>query len=134
MAPMKKLRSTKPQPVAPLKGAVALSYPLTKKALASAFEPLNPKGIHVTKTPGWHEASVGGSWSLARLRAHFKSLGFRPTGRADALLFVNEARDVGFQCHGVEPHPTKNTWKTYCVEVQARQRPQDTDAAASQLF
>lgn len=114
-----------------------LRFPLTKKALAAAFSLLRPDDIRVSKAPGWHEASVDGAWSLTRLRAHFRSLGFCPVGHPDDLLFVNKTEDVGFQCHGVDPHPTRNTWKTYCVEVQARLRPRqslDAPRGATSLF
>lgn len=97
-----------------------LSYPLTKKALLAAFGELAPDDVRVTKQRGWHDACVDGAWSLTRLRKVFRALGFKPTGLPDALLFVNEAQTVGLQCFGVEPHPTKNTWKSYCFEVQAR--------------
>lgn len=102
-----------------------LRFPLSKKALTAAFAPLCPESIEVTKSPGWHEAVIHGAWSLTRLKRHFANLGFTATGRDDDLLFVNATQDVGFQCQGVTPHPTKNTWKDYCVEVQARRLPRN---------
>jgi hypothetical protein len=100
-----------------------LTYPLTKKALRAAFEPLQPTDIQVTRKESWNDAVVDGSWSLTKLRAHFRALGFKPTGKPDDLLFVNEAGTVGLQMQGAQIHPTKNTWKTYYVEVQARPLP-----------
>lgn len=102
--------------------SASLTYPLTKKALQAAFASLQPQEVRVTKQPGWHEACVDGAWSLAKLRQAFRALGFKPTGNAEALLFVNSDKTVGLQCFGVEPHPTKNTWKSYCFEVQARSK------------
>lgn len=97
-----------------------LRFPLTKKALAAAFAALEPESVELAKRPDWHDASVHGAWPLSRLKRHFTALGFHAVGHQDDLLFVNEAQDVGFQCHGVTPHPTNNTWKDYYVEVQAR--------------
>jgi hypothetical protein len=102
--------------------STALKYPLTKKALGVAFAALNPQSIRVYKTSGFHEAVIDGEWSLTRIKAHLKALGYFQTGKKDALLFVNESKTVGFQLQGISPHPDpkKNTWRTYNIEVQAR--------------
>jgi hypothetical protein len=97
-----------------------LQFPLTKKALLASFAALEPESVTVDKRPGWHEGCVNGAWSLTKLMAHIKALGFDVVGRKDQLLFVNGENTVGLQLFGVAPHPTKNTWKTYSVEVQAR--------------
>lgn len=95
-----------------------LHYPLTEKALQGAFEPLQPESIYVSRQGA--EATIDGAWSLSTLRKHFSELEFVAIGHPDSLLFVNRQRTIGFQCQGVDPHPKKNTWKTYCVEVQSR--------------
>lgn len=100
--------------------AIALRYPLTVKALELAFEALSPDGIELSKQSKYQEAAVDGAWSLTKLTLHFRNLGFKPAGPQHMLAFVNSDETVGLVLYGVEPHRTKNTWKTYCIEVQAR--------------
>jgi len=95
-----------------------MQYPLTEKALQAAFEPLRPDSIDVSRRGA--EATIHGAWSLSTLRRHFAELEFVAIGHPDSLLFVNQQRTIGFQCQGVDADPRKNTWKTYCVEVQSR--------------
>jgi hypothetical protein len=107
-------------PVASDATSSVLSYPLTVEALQNAFAALKPEHIRVDSGIGRDEAVVDGEWSLSRLRAHFKAMGYKKTGDTDSLAFVNDENTVGFVLFGVAPHPTKNTWRTYTIEVQAR--------------
>jgi len=101
---------------------IKLSYPLTVKALRQAFEALGPASIELNKQPKYQEATVDGAWSLTRLTLHFRNLGFKPTGPQNMLAFVNSDETIGLVLYGVEPHPTRNAWKNYSIEVQARPR------------
>jgi len=100
--------------------ASALKYPLTRKMLREAFAGLEPEAVSLEKFPGAQEATVDGLWSLSMLTAYIKGLGLAQTGRKDQLAFVNENQTVGIVLSGAEPHPTKNTWSKYSIEVQAR--------------
>lgn len=95
-----------------------LKFPLTNKALLSAFASLEPDGVILTKSRGWHEACVDGTWPLSRLRKCFKDLGFQRVGKPEDLYFVDKTETVGLQCIGIEAHPTKNTWKTYSIQAK----------------
>ena len=99
---------------------VQLRYPLTTKTLREAFAALSPDGIQLSKQSKYQEATVDGTWSLTKLMLHLRNLGLKPTGPQNVLAFVNHDETIGCILYGVEPHPTRNTWKNYSIEVQAR--------------
>lgn len=101
--------------------SLSLGYPLRVKALREAFATLNPDSIRVDKpVQGNSEAVVEGEWSLTKLTKHLTGLGFKVAGPKANLAFVNEDATVGCVLQGVKPHPTRNTWATFSIEVIAR--------------
>lgn len=110
-----------------------LGYPLRAKALREAFQTLNPEGIRIHKPAHGHsEAMIDGEWSLHKLTKHLLGLGFKVAGPRANLAFVNEDATVGCVLQGVKPHPTKNAWSTFCLEIDARsQRAKQTDKGST---
>jgi len=106
-----------------------LRFPLTARALRSAFEELEPETIRLDKKPGWHEATIDGAWSFGRVQRHLARMGLGKVGGRDSRCFADQAGAVGVVLHGVAPHPTRNAYRTWTIEVFARKDLASTRAA-----
>ena len=96
----------------------SVKFPLTVSGLNTAFAAIQPQSVSIGFQK--RDAILDGAWRLTELRRQFALLGFAPVGHPDSLLFTNEDRTVGLQCHGVEIDGVKGTWRTFYVEVEAR--------------
>lgn len=105
-----------------------LTFKLTGRALRTAFEVLEPERIRLDKNPGWHEAIIDGAWSFARIQRHLACMGLARVGGCDSRCFSDQAGAVEVVLHGVEPHPTRNTFRSWTIEVIARKNIASTRA------
>lgn len=95
-----------------------LKKPLTTKSVLRAFSSLALSAEAVQVTSDGTEAAVYGEWSRAKLLQVFKQLGFASLDGGYA--FVNDRSTVGIVLQGTSIDPSKNRFRTFGFEVQAR--------------